>query len=179
MKKRVVFILLLVALVVLPCVIASAATTYYVSGTSWLRLRQLPSSTGKILASYRKDYAITSYKKYNADWAYIHFSDGHEGYAMRKYMKASKSFSAWVTTDDTILRSGPAKTFAKVTTLKKGTKVTSLTSGDNWNYVKLSNGTYGYINKNFLSKKYVAPSAPDPSPAPTFAPTPIFSYSSP
>ena len=104
MKKRALFIVFLVALLLLPCIVASAAsTTYFVSGTSWLRLRQLPSSTARILASYRRDYAIISYKKYNADWAYIHFSDGHEGYVMRKYLKSSKSFTAYVTTDDTIL----------------------------------------------------------------------------
>ena len=173
MKKRALFIVFLVALLLLPCIVASAAsTTYFVSGTSWLRLRQLPSSTARILASYRRDYAIISYKKYNADWAYIHFSDGHEGYVMRKYLKSSRSFTAYVTTDDTILRSGPATTFAKKDSLPRGTKLTSLTSGANWNYVKLSDGTYGYINKKYLSKKYIAPPAPSPSPAPTFEPTP-------
>ena len=72
----------------------------------------------------------------------------------------------------TILRSGPATTFAKKDSLPRGTKLTSLTSGANWNYVKLSDGTYGYINKKYLSKKYIAPPAPSPSPAPTFEPTP-------
>ncbi len=173
MKKRSLFIILLIVLVALPCVFASAATrTYFVHGTSWLRLRQLPSTSSTILASYRRDFALSSYTKYNADWAYVRFTDGHEGYVMRKYLKSSKSFTAYITTNKTILRTGPAKTFAQITKMQRGTKVTCLTSGANWNYIKLKDGTYGYVNKNYLTTQYIAPPGPTASPAPTFEPTP-------
>jgi len=91
---------------------------------------------------------------------------------MRKYLKSTKSFKAYVTTDNTYIRTGPATTFARLDSLPRGTKVTSLTSGSNWNYVRLSSGATGYINKNYLTKKYIAPPTATPSPAPTFAPTP-------
>lgn len=156
MKKRYLFPLLLILLVLVPCAIASAASYYYVNGTSWLRMRQLPYDDAKILASYRQDYAIVSYDKYNDSWAYVVFSDGHEGYVQRKYVKSSSTSYAWITTDKTILRSGPAKTFANKAYLPRGEKVKVLTSGKNWSYIYSANYGYGYISKSYLSSKKIS-----------------------
>ncbi len=156
MKKRYLFPLLLILLVLVPCAIASAATYYYVNGTSWVRMRQLPSTDAKILASYRQDYAITSYDKYNKEWAYVVFTDGHEGYVQNKYVKSSSAKYAWITTDKTILRSGPAKSFTNLAYLPRGEKVKVLTTGNSWSYVYSTNYGYGYINKSYLSSKAIS-----------------------
>ncbi len=155
MKKRYLFPLLLVLLVLVPCAIASAASYYYVNGTSWLRVRQLPADDATILGSYRQDYAVTQYKKYNSDWAYVTFSDGNEGYVLNKYIKSSAAQYAWITTDDTILRTGPAKTFAKAALLPKGEKIRVLTKGSSWSYIYSTNYGYGYVSKTYLSSKAV------------------------
>ncbi len=157
MKKRYLFPLLLALLVLVPCVIASAASYYYVNGTSWLRLRQLPSSDAKILASYRQDYAITGYDKIDNDWAYVYLSDGHEGYVQSKYVKSSKTSYAWISADKTNLRTGPAKTFASTAAIPLGEKVKVLTTGSRWSYIYSANYGYGYIQKTYLSSKKISP----------------------
>ncbi len=156
MKKRYLFPLLLTLLMLVPCAIASAASYYYVNGTSWLRMRQLPYDNAKILASYRQDYAITKYTKYNNTWAYVVFSDGHEGYVLSKYVKSSSTKYAWINTDKTNLRSGPAKTFSSKAVIPLGEKVKVLTTGKNWSYVYSTNYGYGYISKGYLSNKKVS-----------------------
>lgn len=151
MKKRSFFIVLIIAMVLIPCAIASAAY-YHVSGTSWLKLRQLPSTEAKVLATYRQDYAVVQYSKFDKNWAYVHYSDGHEGYVMTKYLKSDSAYYAYITEDSVALRNGPAASYSSVSTLAKGTKVRVLTHGSAWDYVADSSGT-GYVRNSKLSKK--------------------------
>lgn len=154
MKKRSFLLILMVLVLALPMTVASAATYYYVSGTSSLKIRELPDSNAKVLDSYRKDFAVVSYKKYDSNWAYVHFSDGAEGYVMRKYLKSSSTSTAYVTKDDSALRSGPAASFSETATLYQGDKVKVLTSGATWSYISASAGT-GYVRKSLLSSSPV------------------------
>ena len=157
MKKRTLFLVLMAVLILVPCVIASAATYYYISNTSFLKIRQLPSTDSMVLASYRADYTIVTYKKYNDDWAYVHLSDGHEGYAMRRYLKKSaSSYAGYITRDNTMLRKGPDTSFASMAAMPKGTRLNVLCTGKNWDYVSSVYGT-GYVSKAYISKKYIAP----------------------
>ena len=158
MKKRSWFILLLVLTLALPMTMASAAAYYYVSGTSFLKIRELPNNEAKVKDSYRTDFAVVSYKKYDANWAYVHFSDGAEGYVMRKYLKSSSTSTGYVKKDKTALRAGPAATFTETATLSQGDKVRVLTQGRNWSYVSASAGT-GYVRNAQLSDKVVKKSA--------------------
>ncbi len=157
MKKRALLLFLtalVLAVTALPMPVASAATYYYVSGTSSLKIREQPSTSATVLDSYRADFAVVSYKKYDSTWAYVHFSDGRGGYVMRKYLKSSSTSTAYVTTDDTPLRAGPATSFDETATLFQGDKVRILTSGSAWCYVSASAGT-GYVKKSLLSDKAV------------------------
>ena len=157
MKKRSVLLLLLVLVLTvtsLPLTAANAATYYYISGTSYLKIREAPDSGALVLDSYRADFAVVSYKKYDSTWAYVHFSDGQKGYVMRKYLKSSTTSNAWVTTDDIPLRSGPAVTFQSTGTLFQGDKVRVLTRGAVWCYISGNAGT-GYVKKSLLSNKAV------------------------
>ena len=123
MKKRSVLLVLLAVMITLPLFPASAATYYYVNGTSFLRIRELPDSGARVKDSYRQDFAVVSYKKYDANWAYVHFSDGAEGYVMRKYLKSSSTSTAYVTKDGASMRSGPSASFKQTATLYQGDKV--------------------------------------------------------
>ena len=121
MKKRLsVFILLVVLLVVTS---SAALAAYYVSGTSWLKVHTEPRDSAGVTGSFRTDYAVTSYKKYDSNWAYVTFSSGDTGYVRTKYLKSSSKSTAYVKADETVLRKGPAATFGSVATLSKGTKV--------------------------------------------------------
>lgn len=154
MKKRSLLSLLLVLALLLPLASASAATYYYVSGTSSLKIRELPDANARVKDSYRADFAVVSYKKYDTNWAYVHFSDGAEGYVMRRYLKSSSSSTAYVKADETPLRAGPAASFSKTADLAQGDKVKVLTQGSVWSYISAPGGT-GYVRRSQLSAKYV------------------------
>lgn len=154
MKKRSLLLFLMILSILLPLVSASAATYYYVSGTSSLRVRVSPSTDSSVVATYRADFAVVSYKKYNSSWAYVHFSDGGQGYVQRKYLKSVSSSTMYVKKDDTPMRSGPATSFAQTGTMFQGDKVKVITTGAAWSYVSGTAGT-GYVKKSFLSSTAV------------------------
>lgn len=153
MKRRIVA--LLVALVVLTLSGAAAAATYYHVNTSWLKLRDAPSSSAGVMDSYRQDFAATIVKKINATWSQIKFTNGKTGYAMTSYLTPTKkTYYAWVTANTTYMRSGPSTTFSALYTLNRGSKVTVLSHGTAFDYVR-SGSAYGYVRNNYLSTKSV------------------------
>ena len=56
MKKRTLLLLLMVLTLVLPLVPASAATYYYVSGTSSVKMREKPNTDAAVKDTYRADF---------------------------------------------------------------------------------------------------------------------------
>ena len=152
MKKRL-FALFLVLILLVPAAMASAA--YYRVNTSKLKIRRLPSANAKVLDTYRRDWALTINQKFG-DWSYIIFTNGKDGYCQTKYLKKSSSYSAWITTNDTHMRYGPDYSFKTVGVLARGTKVTVLSHGTNYDYISTKVGN-GYVKNSFLSKKKVKP----------------------
>ena len=150
MKKRLCALLLLLILV-LPAAVASAA--YYRVNTTWLKVHELPESSAKVLHSYRRDWAMTIEKKYGT-WSYVTFTNGKDGYVQTKYLKSTKSYSAWINSDNVALRRGPDYSFKTLGTLAKGAKVTVLSHGSKYDYVSSSVGR-GYVRSSALSKKKV------------------------
>ena len=151
MKKRIVA-LLLTLILVLPVAFASAAT-YYRVNTSRLKAHQFNDEKSTTVASRERDFALTITKKVG-NWSYVKFTNGDEGYVLTKYLAKNSSYSAWVTNDDTPIRKGPGYDYANVGTLAQGAKVTVLTHGSKYDYVKSSVG-YGYVLNARLSKKKV------------------------
>ena len=151
MKKRLIA-LLLIAVLLVPAAVASAAGWYRVN-TSSLQVRLMDSESSKVLASKGRDWALTVSKTTKSGWSYVIFSDGTEGYVSSKYIKKGSSYKAWITSDETEVRTKPdyTGTFAK---LAKGTQVTVLTHGSKYDYVNTSFGK-GYILNARLSKKKV------------------------
>lgn len=151
MKKRIVA-LLLTLLLVLPVAMASAAT-YYRVNTSKLKVHQFDDEKSTVVASRERDYACTLVKKVGS-WYYVKFTNGDEGYVQSKYLSKGSSHNGWISSDGTILHSGPKYESATLGTLAKGAKVTVLTSGGTYCYCKTSIG-YGYVHKGYLSNKKV------------------------
>ena len=151
MKKRVVA-LVLVLLMLVPAI--ASAVTYYRVNTSSLVVRMLPEDDATKLASYSLDTALKYSKKIDSKWSYVEFIGGKEGYVQTKYISKIKSYSAWVTNDDTPIREGVAYNSTEVGRLARGAKVTVLTHGKKYDYVKSSIG-YGYVMNGWLSKKKV------------------------
>lgn len=160
MKKRLIALLLVIALLI-PAGIASAATWYRVN-TSSLKVHGMPGENTQVLASYRRDFACTIVSKNNG-WAYVKFSDGHLGYVQAKYLKKGSSYKAWVYQDETKLRAKPAGDGAELAILAKGTRVSVLTHGSQYDYVSVPNYGTGYIRNSLLSKKQVKASGAESS----------------
>ena len=152
MKKRLIALLLVVAML-LPACVASAATWYRVN-TSSLKVRFQPTDSAKILASYRRDYALTINSTKDG-WSYVTFSNGYQGYVQTKYLKKGSSYKAWVSSDNTSLRKGPDGSFGATANLARGQQVTVLTHGSKYDYVSVSGFGTGYIVNSLLSKKKV------------------------
>lgn len=155
MKKRLIALLLVVALLI-PVGVASAATWYRVS-TSSLQVRMQPSESAKVLASYRQD-SVCTVSSTKDGWSYVTFYNGTEGYVQSKYLKKASSYSAWVAQDGTSLRVKPDGGASASATLAKGYKLTVLSHGSSYDYVKAGDYGYGFIRNSLLSKKKVAAS---------------------
>ena len=152
MKKRLLALLLILALLV-PAGIASAATRYRVN-TSSLKVRMMPSESAQVLASYRLDYVLTV-QSTSDGWSYVKFTNGKEGYVQTKYIKKATTGSAWITNDDTSMRTGPGGDFIAVAKLAKGRKVSVLSWGSKYSYVSAGDLGSGYVVNSLLSKKKV------------------------
>jgi len=146
-------ILVLTAAMIIPMT-ASAATYYFVNGTSTVKLRESPSTDAPTKDVYRQDSAVVSYKKYDKTWAYVRMSDGGAGYMMSKYLKASSSSTMYVKSDNTPLRIGPAENNDQTATLYQGDKVKVMTRGITWSYISAGAGT-GYVKNAQLSSSVV------------------------
>lgn len=164
MKKRLVA-LLLVLVMIIPCAMASAVV-YYRVNTSSVRLRYLPNYESKVLDSYRQDWCLTiNSTATNKAWVNITFSNGREGYVERSLLaRCAAAYTAWVTKDNTGLKHGPGWSFANEGIVNKGDKVSVLSHGRYYDYVRTTGGQTGYLPNDVLSRKKIAPS-PSPTPA--------------
>ncbi|MBR6966534.1 MAG: hypothetical protein IKH81_05570 [Clostridia bacterium] len=161
MKRRLVSLLLALVLLI-PC--AASAVTYYHINTGSVRLWYLPDYNAKVLDSYRQDWALTIDQTVEKTWASITFSNGRSGYVEKKYLTRDRSYAAWITQDNTKLKHGPGYVFKNEGSLDRGARVTVLTHGRGFDYVRAADGTCGYVSNNLLSKKKVNPT---PAPAPS------------
>ena len=155
MKKRL-LALLLVLVLLIPAGVASAATRYRVN-TGSLKVRQMPSESAAVLASYRLDYVLTVQSSKDG-WSYVKFTNGKEGYVQTKYIKKATTGSAWITNDDTSMRTGPSGDFIALAKLARGRKVSVLSWGSKYSYVSAGDLGTGYVVNDLLSRKKVAPS---------------------
>ena len=150
MFRKIVAVALLLALL-LP-VGAALAVTYYRVDTSWLKAREKPDYSAKVLASYRRDHAVTIAKRYDNGWAKVRFRPGGEAvFVQTKYLERCSGYTAYVSKDDTVLLSGPATSYDSLGKLHTGAKVTVLTHGKAFDYVSTTKGK-GYIRNTHLTK---------------------------
>lgn len=150
MKKKLICWILLLALL-LPAG-ASMAETYYRVNTTWLKAREEPSYSARVLDSYRRDFAVTIEEEYPRGWALVTFlPSGNEAFVQQRYLKKCSRYTAYITTDKVLLRQGPATSFPAMAALYIGTQVKVLTHGARFDYVSTPEG-YGYVMNVYLSK---------------------------
>lgn len=78
----------------------------------------------------------------------------------------------WVYTNEVNIRVNPSVTSEIITTVEYSKEITRLSYGSEWSYVRLEDGTEGYVLSSLLTDEYVAaPTAtPMPTPTPTLVP---------
>ena len=126
-RKAIALILVLVLLLPLG---AALATQYYRVNTSSLKAHERPKYSSTVVASYRRDSAVTIAKVGVDGWVKIRFRPGGPGvFVQKKYLKACSSYTAYVSKNDTALLSGPATSYKSLGKLDRGAKVTVLGKG--------------------------------------------------
>ena len=151
MKKRLVALLLVLVLIV-PCAFASGEVYYRLKKSA--KVWQFPNYKSRVIDTYKQDWALTISKKVDKTWAKVLFTNGQDGYIERSLLKRCTSSAAWVSKDDIKVRRGPNYTYATLYTVSRGDKVTVITSGAAYSYIKTDAG-YGYIEKGALSSKQI------------------------
>lgn len=151
MKKRLIAFLLVLVLIV-PCAFASGEVYYRLKKNA--KVWQFPNYESKVIDTYRQDWALTITKSVNKTWAKVLFTNGQDGYIEKTLLKRCTTTAAWVTKDNIKVRSGPNYSFKTLFTVDRGDKVSVLTAGAGYSYIKTDAG-YGYIEKGALSAKKV------------------------
>lgn len=108
-------------------------------------------------------------KLYNSAWYKIKLdSNSTTGYVRQDFIKlqtstSSTTVSGYVNDDYVNLRSGAGMNYSTVTCMRKNTKFTFLSTSlynSNWYYIQLTNGTKGYIFKQYASKSTTGSTTP-------------------
>ena len=130
---------------------ACSALASYRVNTSWLKARQEPSFSSVVVDSYRRDFAVTILQNLKGGWARVRFlPSGNTAYVRTRYLSKSSSYTAYVSRDNTNVRTGPATSFTSLGKINKGTKVTVLSHGAAFDYVSTPKGK-GYIRNSCLT----------------------------
>ena len=154
-RKAIALILVLVLLLPLG---AALATQYYRVNTSSLKAHERPKYSSTVVASYRRDSAVTIARVGVDCWVKIRFRPGGPGvFVQKKYLKACSSYTAYVSKNDTALLSGPATSYKSLGKLDRGAKVTVLTHGSAFDFVSSSRGK-GYVRNSRLTASSKKPS---------------------
>ena len=145
---------------------AEAAATPKANGSgyitdSYVNLRSGAGTNYSIVTTMAKNTKVTftDGKLYNSNWYKIkELKTNKSGYVHRSYVKANESSSSgnkgYINTDYVNLRKGAGTNTAIVTTMRKNTQLTLVSTklyNSSWYNVKLSNGTTGYVMKTYVT----------------------------
>ena len=136
-------------------------TTKYVNTTAGLNVRTGPSTSyAKIVTlSYGQSVNVLSTSN---GWSKINYN-GSTGYVSSQYLQSTKpSSSSSSETSQTVkyvnttsglnMRTGPATSYAKITTIAYGQSVNVLSTSNGWSKINYS-GSTGYVSSQYLQSK--------------------------
>ena len=142
---------------------ASAAQQTATVQGGWLVMRDAPSFSGNIIASYPSGTVVTVTGQ-NGSWYAVQDSKGRTGYMLGNYLILSGTgtsedaegefrYSAYVTSANGLnvrLRSGPGLGYSILASYPPGTPCTVLSTGTNWSKIQI--GIHiGYMMNQFLT----------------------------
>ena len=155
MKRKLIVSLLLIVVLTLPTLSASAAKwTYMKVIVQDARVRKSPGPSD-IITSLDKGTKVISTARANKAYYKIIAPDGRVGYIFRDHVKAlgsADSGKVYKTTGKVNLRRKPRAGSTLIKTLKAGTYVKVLSVSGGWTHVKTVDGKKGYVRSDLLKK---------------------------
>ena len=139
--------------------IADAATKY-AKTTANLNFRTGPSTSNKIISTIKKNTKVEVIS-YEGKWAKIKYNN-KVGYSSKSYLSEISSSSSTssgtttttkigtVTADALNVRSGAGTKYSKIGTLKKGAKVTILSSSNGWYKIQYTSSKTGWVSGSYI-----------------------------
>ena len=136
-------------------------TTKYVNTTAGLNVRTGPSTSYAKIATLSYGQSVNVLSTSNG-WSKINYS-GSTGYVSSQYLQSTKpSSSSSSETSQTVkyvnttsglnMRTGPATSYAKITTIAYGQSVNVLSTSNGWSKINYS-GSTGYVSSQYLQSK--------------------------
>ena len=129
---------------------AGAADTAISAKTTFsLNLRKGAGTNYGVVTIMDKDTVVTVVDKSNKDWIKVRLSNGTTGYCSASYLDITTDAKTVTAVN---MRKGAGTSYAVIKTLASGTMLDILSfSGNSWAYVKLSDGTKGYVCTDYIS----------------------------
>lgn len=166
MKRFTAFLAVLVLLVTMLMPVGGMAesTTATVKG-GWLRLRAGASFDAQTIASYYTGTVVRIHSQ-SGKWCYVTTPDGRKGYMYGDYLEIGGApvGAAYVTSRNgkgVRLRSGPGVGYSVIGLYAVGTRLTILSRGNYWHYVRIGSQT-GYMMAEFIFDGSTPRPDPDP-----------------
>ncbi|MFR2270159.1 MAG: SH3 domain-containing protein [Clostridium sp.] len=136
-------------------------TTKYVNTTAGLNVRTGPSTSYAKIATLSYGQSVNVLSTSNG-WSKINYN-GSTGYVSSQYLQSTKpSSSSSSETSQTVkyvnttsglnMRTGPATSYAKITTIAYGQSVNVLSTSNGWSKINYS-GSTGYVSSQYLQSK--------------------------
>ena len=133
-------------------------TTKYVNTTAGLNVRTGPSTSYAKIATLSYGQSVNVLSTSNG-WSKINYN-GSTGYVSSQYLQSTKPSSSsssetsqivkYVnTTSGLNMRTGPATSYAKITTIAYGQSVNVLSTSNGWSKINYS-GSTGYVSSQYL-----------------------------
>ena len=133
-------------------------TTKYVNTTAGLNVRTGPSTSYTKIATLSYGQSVNVLSTSNG-WSKINYN-GSTGYVSSQYLQSTKpSSSSSSETSQTVkyvnttsglnMRTGPATSYAKITTIAYGQSVNVLSTSNGWSKINYS-GSTGYVSSQYL-----------------------------
>ena len=133
-------------------------TTKYVNTTAGLNVRTGPSTSYTKIATLSYGQSVNVLSTSNG-WSKINYN-GSTGYVSSQYLQSTKpSSSSSLETSQTVkyvnttsglnMRTGPATSYAKITTIAYGQSVNVLSTSNGWSKINYS-GSTGYVSSQYL-----------------------------
>lgn len=154
-----------------------------VTGTADLPIRAQADESSDILASVKSGASLTVLDDSGEIWCYVRTAGNIKGYCSKNYLVINKlsafnppqgsSVIGTVKDMDLNVRSQPSSSSVLLATISLGTKVNVIAQASNdWYYIRLADGSYGYVSYRYLDVETVqnTPTVP-PTASNTAAPS--------